>query len=109
VNLNLDALESSFDHIAPRGDELMDVFYARLFGGTDLKQKAMLLAHTPVTARPRVGDPRAVPARGTSCPVRSSASALPRRGRGPDRLDGSGSGEAWTPELEGAESAEAAA
>jgi hemoglobin-like flavoprotein len=55
MNLNLDALETSFDHIAPRGDELMDVFYTRLFAvapsvkplfaGTDLKrQKAMLLA-----------------------------------------------------------------
>ena len=55
MNLNLVALETSFDHIAPRGDELMDVFYARLFAaapsvkplfeGTDLKrQKAMLLA-----------------------------------------------------------------
>ena len=55
MNLNLDALETSFDHIAPRGDELMDVFYARLFAaapsvkplfaGTDLRrQKAMLLA-----------------------------------------------------------------
>ena len=55
MNLNLEALETSFDHIAPRGDELMDVFYARLFAvapsvkplfaGTDLKrQKAMLLA-----------------------------------------------------------------
>jgi len=55
MNLNLDALETSFDQIAPRGDELMDVFYARLFAaapsvkplfaGTDLRrQKAMLLA-----------------------------------------------------------------
>ena len=55
MTLNLDALETSFDHIAPRGDELMDVFYTRLvaaapsvkplFAGTDLKrQKAMLLA-----------------------------------------------------------------
>jgi hemoglobin-like flavoprotein len=55
MSLNLDALETSFDHIAPRGDELMDVFYTRLFAvapavkplfaGTDLKrQKAMLLA-----------------------------------------------------------------
>ena len=55
MSLNLDALETSFDHIVPRGDELMDVFYARLFAvapsvkplfaGTDLKrQKAMLLA-----------------------------------------------------------------
>ena len=55
MNLDLDALETSFDHIAPRGDELMDVFYGRLFAvapsvkplfaGTDLKrQKSMLLA-----------------------------------------------------------------
>jgi nitric oxide dioxygenase len=52
--LDIDALETSFDLIAPRGDELMDVFYARLFAaapsvkplfaGTDLpRQKAMLL------------------------------------------------------------------
>jgi hemoglobin-like flavoprotein len=55
MDLNISALESSFDHIAARGDELMDVFYARLFAvapgvqplfaGTDLKrQKGMLLA-----------------------------------------------------------------
>jgi methyl-accepting chemotaxis protein len=52
--LDLDALETSFDLIAPRGDELMDTFYARLFSaapavkplfaGTDLhRQKTMLL------------------------------------------------------------------
>jgi hemoglobin-like flavoprotein len=55
MDLNISALETSFDHIASRGDELMDVFYARLFAvapsvkplfrGTDLKrQKGMLLA-----------------------------------------------------------------
>lgn len=54
MSLNLQALETSFDEIAPRGDELMDVFYSRLFAAapevvplfshTDLKrQKAMLL------------------------------------------------------------------
>ena len=53
--MNLDALETSFDLMAPRGDELVDVFYVRLFdaapgvkplfANTDLKrQKAMLLA-----------------------------------------------------------------
>ena len=53
--LDLDALETSFDLVAPRGDELVDVFYSRLFttapavkplfASTDLrKQKAMLLA-----------------------------------------------------------------
>jgi hemoglobin-like flavoprotein len=55
MTLNVTALESSFDHIAPRGDELVDIFYERLFAvapsvrplfeGTDLKrQKSMLLA-----------------------------------------------------------------
>jgi hemoglobin-like flavoprotein len=29
--LDLDALETSFDLVAPRGDELVDRFYARLF------------------------------------------------------------------------------
>jgi hemoglobin-like flavoprotein len=52
--LNLEALEESFDAVAPRGDELMDEFYGRLFdaapavkplfAGTDMRrQKAMLL------------------------------------------------------------------
>ena len=53
MSLDLDALETSFDLIAPRGDDLMDQFYARLFEAapavrplfpTDLKrQKTMLL------------------------------------------------------------------
>ena len=54
MQLDLDALETSFDLIAPHGDELMDIFYARLFtaapsveplfAGTDFRrQKAMLL------------------------------------------------------------------
>ena len=52
--LNITALETSFDLIAPRGDELVDTFYARLFAAapsvkplfarTDLRrQKTMLL------------------------------------------------------------------
>jgi len=55
MDLNITALETSFDQIAVRGDELVDVFYSRLFAvapgvrplfaGTDLKrQKGMLLA-----------------------------------------------------------------
>src|SRR5919201_2152203 len=31
MSLNLEALETSFDIVAPRGDELMDEFYSRLF------------------------------------------------------------------------------
>jgi hemoglobin-like flavoprotein len=55
MSLDLDALETSFDLIAPRGEELVDTFYARLFAAapavepmfaaTDLRrQKAKLLA-----------------------------------------------------------------
>jgi hemoglobin-like flavoprotein len=55
MTLDLDALETSFDLVAPRGDELVDTFYARLlaaapavaplFAGTDmLEQKRKLLA-----------------------------------------------------------------
>jgi hemoglobin-like flavoprotein len=53
--LDLEALETSFDVVAPHGDALMDTFYARLFAAapavkplfahTDLRrQKAMLLS-----------------------------------------------------------------
>jgi hemoglobin-like flavoprotein len=53
--LAIDALEESFDAVAPRGRELMDIFYARLFAaapaveplfaGADMRrQKSMLLA-----------------------------------------------------------------
>jgi methyl-accepting chemotaxis protein len=55
MHLDLETLETTFDLVAPRGDELMDIFYARLFAaapsvkplfdGTDLRrQKAMLLS-----------------------------------------------------------------
>ena len=54
MSVDLEALETSFDLLAPRGGELMDEFYARLFAAapavrplfpTDMKkQKAMLLA-----------------------------------------------------------------
>jgi hemoglobin-like flavoprotein len=53
--LDIDALETSFDLLAPRGEELVDTFYARLFAaapsveplfaGADMRrQKAKLLA-----------------------------------------------------------------
>src|SRR5215212_1397093 len=52
--MNVNALETSFDLVAPRGDELMDEFYSRLFAAApavrplfpaDMKrQKAMLLS-----------------------------------------------------------------
>ena len=61
MSLNLEALETSFDLIAPRGDELMDDFYARLFAvapavrplfeGTDLKRQKTMLLGTLVLLR----------------------------------------------------------
>jgi hemoglobin-like flavoprotein len=52
-SLDLDALETSFDLVAPRGDELMDEFYSRLFAAAPAvrllfpddmgRQKAVLL------------------------------------------------------------------
>lgn len=53
--MNIEALETSFDLLAPRGDELVEVFYERLFdrapgvrplfAHVDMKkQRAMLLA-----------------------------------------------------------------
>jgi nitric oxide dioxygenase len=53
MSLDLEALETSFDLVAPHGDELMDEFYTRLFAAapavrplfsTDMsRQKTMLL------------------------------------------------------------------
>jgi len=66
MNLNLEALESSFDLIAPRGDELMDSFYARLFAaapsvvplfaGTDLQRQKTMLLGTLVLLRKSLRD-----------------------------------------------------
>jgi hemoglobin-like flavoprotein len=53
--MDLDALETSFDLVAPRGDELMERFYARLFAAAPaarplfahadmVRQRAMLLS-----------------------------------------------------------------
>src|SRR5262245_41499598 len=52
--MDMDALETSFDLVAPHGDELMEIFYARLFAAApavrslfpdDLRpQRAKLLA-----------------------------------------------------------------
>jgi hemoglobin-like flavoprotein len=66
MTLNLESLETSFDLVAPRGDELMDVFYARLFAaapavkplfaGTDLKKQKTMLLGTLVLLRKSLRD-----------------------------------------------------
>jgi hemoglobin-like flavoprotein len=115
MNLNLDALETSFDHIAPRGDELMDVFYGRLFAvapsvkplfaGTDLKrQKAMLLAALVLLRRSLRDLESVTPA------LRELGARHVRYGAQPQHYPVVGevliasmaevAGEAWTPEYE---------
>ncbi len=70
MNLNLEALETSFDLVAPRGDELMDVFYGRLFAAapavkplfaaTDLKKQKTMLLGTLVLLRKSLRDLEAI-------------------------------------------------
>jgi hemoglobin-like flavoprotein len=66
MSLDLEALETSFDLIAPRGDDLMDEFYARLFeaapavkplfANTDLKRQKTMLLGTLVLLRKSLRD-----------------------------------------------------
>jgi hemoglobin-like flavoprotein len=66
MSLDLQALETSFDIVAPRGDELMDEFYKRLFeaapavmplfAGSDLKRQKTMLLGTLVLLRKSLRD-----------------------------------------------------
>jgi hemoglobin-like flavoprotein len=66
MHLDLEALETSFDLIAPRRDDLMDAFYARLFeaapavkplfAGTDMKRQKTMLLGTLVLLRKSLRD-----------------------------------------------------
>ena len=66
MSLDLEALETSFDLIAPRGDELMDEFYAGLFEAApavkplfarvDLKRQKTMLLGTLVLLRKSLRD-----------------------------------------------------
>ena len=115
MTLNVTALESSFDHIAPRGDELVNVFYERLFvvassvkplfAGTDLKrQKSMLLAALVLLRRSLRDLDSVTPA------LRSLGARHVRYGAQPQHYPVVGevliasmaqvAGESWTPEYE---------
>ena len=68
--MNVDILEESFDLVAPRGDELMDAFYARLFEAapaviplfahTDLQRQKSMLLGTLVLLRKSLRDLEAI-------------------------------------------------
>jgi len=70
MNLDLEALETSFDLVAARGDELMDVFYARLFAAapavkplfasSDLRRQKTMLLGTLVLLRKSLRDLEAI-------------------------------------------------
>ena len=61
MSLDLEALETSFDLVAPRGDQLVEMFYVRLFAaapavkelfaGTDLPRQRTVLLRTLVLLR----------------------------------------------------------
>jgi hemoglobin-like flavoprotein len=66
MSLDLEALETSFDLVVPRGDELVDEFYGRLFeaapavmplfAGTDMKRQKTMLLGTLVLLRKSLRD-----------------------------------------------------
>src|SRR5262249_41822772 len=98
MSLDLQALETSFDLVAPRGDELMDEFYSRLFTAApavrplfpdDMQRQKTMLLGALVLLRKSLRD-RAEAARARRAPrgVRRPARALPRRRHSADRVDG---------------------
>jgi hemoglobin-like flavoprotein len=117
MTLELNTLEMSFDLIAPRGEELVDVFYRRLFetapaveplfAHTDLrKQKSMLLA-TLVLLRKSLRDLDAITPKLRQLGARHVAyGALPEHYPVVAEVMLASmaeiAGEAWTPEIEAA-------
>ena len=70
MQLNIPALETSFDLVAPHGEQLMDEFYSRLFetapavvplfAATDLKRQKRKLLSTLVVLRNSLRDLNAI-------------------------------------------------
>ena len=112
MTLDLETLETSFDLVAPRGEELVDIFYTRLFEAapaveplfahTDLrKQKAMLLA-TLVLLRKSLRDLDSIAPK-----LRQLGARHVAYGARPEHYAVVASmadiaGEAWTPQVEAA-------
>jgi nitric oxide dioxygenase len=115
MQLDLTALEESFDLIAPHGDDLMDRFYAGLFAaapavrplfaGTDMRrQKAMLLSAL-VLLRKSLRDLDAIiPTLGALGARHRAYGALPEHypivGSALIASMADVAGDAWTPEYE---------
>jgi hemoglobin-like flavoprotein len=119
MSLNLNALETSFDLIAPRGDELMDEFYGRLFEAApavrplfpdDLRKQKTMLLGALVLLRKSLPDLDAIVPR-----LRELGARHVAYGARPEHYPVVGTvliasmatvaGDAWTPEFERAWSA----
>jgi hemoglobin-like flavoprotein len=113
--LDLTALETSFDLVAPSGDELVDVFYARLFAAapavrplfhaTDMNRQRTMLLRALVLLRASLQDLDAIVPR-----LRELGARHVAYGAQPDHYPVVGqvlvaamaevAGEAWRPEYE---------
>jgi methyl-accepting chemotaxis protein len=112
--LNLNALETSFDLVAPRGDELMDEFYSRLFAAApsvrplfpdDMKRQKTMLLGALVLLRKSLRDLDAIVPK-----LRELGARHVAYGARPEHYPVVGSvliaslaavaGDAWTPEYE---------
>lgn len=115
--MQIETLESSFDLIAPRGEELVETFYGKLFerapavrplfAGTDMKrQRAMLLAAL-VLLRNSLRDPEALVPKLRALGARhvgygATAEMYPLVGEVLLASMAEIAGDAWTPEIEAA-------
>jgi hemoglobin-like flavoprotein len=114
VSLNLNALETSFDLVAPRGDELMDEFYSGLFAAApavkplfpdDMRRQKTMLLGALVLLRKSLRDLDAIVPK-----LRELGARHVAYGARPEHYPVVGSvliaslaavaGEAWTPEYE---------
>ena len=112
--LNVNALETSFDLVAPRGDELMDEFYSRLFAAApsvrplfpdDMKRQKTMLLGALVLLRKSLRDLDAIVPK-----LRELGARHVAYGAQPEHYPVVGSvliaslaaiaGDAWTPEYE---------
>jgi hemoglobin-like flavoprotein len=114
MSLDLESLETSFDLLAPRGDELMNEFYARLFEAApavrplfpdDLKRQKTMLLGALVLLRKSLRDLDAIAPK-----LRELGARHVAYGAAPEHYPVVGSvllasmaeiaGPAWTPEYE---------
>ena len=115
MSLDLQALEASFDLVAPRRDELMDEFYTRLFAAApavrplfpdDMRRQKTMLLGALVLLRKSLRDLDAIVPKlrelGARHVAYGAARALPGGRIGADRVDGRARRRRLEPEYESA-------